>query len=486
MIIKERFLPGFNHIVCGRPPKSEQTRLAETCRRLRNSSHSELATLFEPWISNEQLVGGHVRHRQLPTHTTFWAFLSQILAGNCSCQQTVRSIQSCMAHEGMDNVDLTDSAYCQARARLPLKLLEKIHEQVADQVVKHVGSDGLWLGRRVKVIDGSGIALPDTPSNQELFPQPANQKPGCGFPVLSLNAVIDLPTKGMLRPHIGNLHNHDSRLIREHGEVFKAQDVALGDRGYCSYANIALLQQREVDVVLRCHHARKVDFRKGKRLGKLDRLVQWKRNQRTTGWTLQDWKKLPPSMSIRVIKYKIQQKGFRTREVILATTLTDAKKYPAAAIIELYRQRWEIEVGLRDIKITMGMDRLRCKSPAMVKRELMMFLIAYNCIRLLMLQSSQLHGVALTNLSLANTIATLNEFRKNLLAHKRKPRLTKLIHLKILYLIASNTLVHRPDRYEPRVVKKRPKGYQLMTRPRAVMTVSPTRKLKGKTYTVNA
>ena len=270
------------------------------------------------------------------------------------------------------------------------------------------------------------------------------------------------------------------------GMSLKLKTLHWGDRGYCSYANIALLQQRKVDVVVRCHHARKVDFRKGKRLGKLDRLMQWKRNHRTTGWTLQDWKKLPPSMSIRVIKYKIEQKGFRTREVILATTLTDAQRYPAEAIIELYRQRWEIEVGLRDIKITMGMDRLRCKSPAMVKRELMMFLIAYNCIRLLMLQSSQLHGVPISKLSLANTIATLNEFRKNLLAHKRKPRLTKLIHMKILHLIASNPLMHRPDRYEPRVVKKRSKGYQLMTRPRAVMTVSPTRKLKGKTYTVTA
>ena len=229
MIIKQRFLPGLNHIVCGRPPKSEQKRLAETCRRLRNSSLSELATLFEPWIRHEQLVGGHVRDRQLPTHTTFWALLSQVLAGNCSCLQTVRSIQSCMAHQGMDNLDLTDSAYCQARARLPLKLLERVHEQLADELVKHVRSDELWLGRRVKIIDGSGIALPDTPSNQELFPpQPSQQKPGCGFPVLSLNAVIDLPSKGMLRPPIGNLHNHDSQLIRQHGDVFEAQDVALG------------------------------------------------------------------------------------------------------------------------------------------------------------------------------------------------------------------------------------------------------------------
>jgi hypothetical protein len=487
MFIKERFLPGLNHFICGHPPKSEQKRLAETCGRLRKSSLNELATLFEPWIRNEQLVGGHARERQLPTHTTFWAFLSQILAGNCSCLQTVRSIQSCLAHQGVENLDLTDSAYCQARARLPLELLEDVHKKLADHLISHVRSDELWLNRRVKIIDGSGFALPDTPGNQELFPQPSEQKPGCGFPVLSLSAVIDLPSKAMLRPHIGNLHNHDSQLIRVHGDVFEAEDVVLADRGFCSYANIALLQQRQVDVVMRCHHARKLDWRTGKRLGDNDRLMTWKRNQqRASRWTLEDWKKLPETMEIRVIKYRVHQKGFRSREIVLTTTLTDPVKYPKQALIELYRDRWDIEVRLRDIKTTMGMDRLRCKSPEMIRREVMMFLIAYNCIRLLMLQSSQLHGIALNQLSLANTLGTLNEFRKNLLAHRGKPKLNKAIHAQILQLIASKPLTKRPDRYEPRVLKKRPKGYQMMMRPRAELKTLPTERKFGKTYIVNA
>ncbi len=486
MLIKERFLPGLNHTVCGRPPKSEQKRLTETCERLRKSSFSELATLFDPWIKHEQLVGGHVRSRQLPTHTTFWAFLSQILAGNCSCIQAVRSIQSCFAHEGMDCLDLTDSAYCQARSRLPLELLETVHEELSERLLKQVRNDELWYGRNVKIIDGSGIALPDTPSNQELYPQPSEQKPGCGFPVLSLCAVIDMSSKAMLKPHLASLRSHDSQVIKAHGDVFDPGDVVLADRGFSSYLNIALLLDRQVDSLMRCHHARKLDWRKGKRLGYQDRLMEWKRSYRNGRLTLEEWENLPKSMHIRVIKYKVTQKGFRTREVVLATTLTDPVKYPKEVLIELYRDRWDIEVRLRDIKTTMGMDRLRCKSPNMVRRELMMFLIAYNCIRLLMLQSSQEHGVAIGNLSLANALSTLNEFRKNLLANRRNPKLTKVIHSQILQLIASSPLTIRPDRYEPRVLKKRPKTYQLMTRPRSIMKVSPTRKLKGKTYTVNA
>lgn len=150
MCIKERFLLGLNHTVCGRPPKSGQKRLADICKRLRKSSLSELVSLFDPWIRHEQLVGGHVRKRQLPTHTTFWAFLSQILTRNCSCIQTVRPIQPCLAHQGVESLDITDSAYCQARARLPLELLEDVHESLANQLVSHVRSDDLWLCRSVK------------------------------------------------------------------------------------------------------------------------------------------------------------------------------------------------------------------------------------------------------------------------------------------------------------------------------------------------
>lgn len=313
-------------------------------------------------------------------------------------------------------------------------------------------------------------------------PPKSEQKPGCGFPVLSLHAVIDLPSQGMLRPHIGNLHNHDSQLIQVHGDVFEPEDIALADRGFCSYLNIALLQQRRVDIVMRCHHARKLDWRKGKRLGNNDRLMEWKRNYRNGRLTLEEWNKLPKSMSIRVIKYRVHRKGFRSREVILATTLTDPVKYPKEALFGLYRDRWDIEVRLRDIKTTMGMDRLRCKSPDMIRRELMMFLIAYNCVRLLMLQSSQAHGIPLNKLSLANTIATLNEFRKNLFSHKRK---TKYITSLILKLIAKDTVIQRPDRYEPRVLKKRPKGYQMMMQPRDKLKTLPTERKFGKTYIVN-
>jgi hypothetical protein len=231
-------------------------------------------------------------------------------------------------------------------------MLQRLRVAVAAAAEK---SAQLWHGLSPKVLDGTTVSLPDTLANQRAYPQSQSQKPGCGFPLMKLVAVFSLATGVLFQYVKGNKHQSELRLLKGLLHCFKRCDLVLADRGFCSYVLLALFLRRGVLSLFRLHHSRPTDLRKGKRLGKNDRLFTWAKPKQRPPWLpLSWWKKLPGQLRLRVIRFQLRSRGYRTQSVTLVTTLLDACQYPAQDIAQLYLRRWKIELWFRDIKTTMG------------------------------------------------------------------------------------------------------------------------------------
>jgi hypothetical protein len=368
--------------------------LGRRVQHLRQQSLVHLDQLFGPLLPPELLSqtaeGANSRQRVFSVRRTFFGFLYQVLNPDCPCREIVRQIQALFALHGGGPVDSGSSAYCQARARMPWDILPRLRCAAAAQVQK---ASQLWRGLSVKVIDGTSTSLPDTGKNQRAYPQTGSQKPGCGFPLLKLVGVFCLSTGALLDYAKGNKHQHELALLQKLLPQFKPGDLALADRGFSSYTLLGWLWRRGVWGLFRLHHARPADLRKGKRLGRKDRLMVWRKPclwQKPRYLPKKIWNLIPLQLTVRVVRFTLARPGFRSQSVTLVTTLLDAQAYPAEELARLYAQRWQIELWFRDIKTSMGMEVLRCKSPKMVHKELEMFFIAYNLIRCLM-GASQLH-----------------------------------------------------------------------------------------------
>lgn len=399
------------------------------------------------------------RERVLDPATTVHLFLLQILHGNTACSHVPR----------LGGVDCSGEAYCQGRSRLPLALLQCLVLLIRDRLPQAC-ADRLWRGHRTFLIDGSSTSMPDTPELQEAFGQPGAQKPGCGFPVMHLLALFDATTGLLLSLVPAPLRTHDMSQVEEVHPQLHEGDVLVGDRGFCSFAHFALLQARNVFGVFRAHQRQIIDFqprrrvaRKGekgrptsrwlKRLGRLDQLVEYPKPQQRPKWmTAEAYAQLPATLTIRELRYTICIPGRRTREVTLATTLLDPVRYPAAALAELYGQRWQIEINFRHLKQTLKMDVLRCQSVAGVQKELAMYALVYNLIRCVMLEAAREQKIAVERISFVDAARWLAAACHGDVADLR---------------LRVNPA--RPGRAEPRVVKRRPKEYDLMNQPRAVL-----------------
>jgi len=339
----------------------------------------------------------------------------------------------------------------------------------------------LWHDLRPKLIDGTTVSLPDTQKNQRAYPQSRSQKPGCGFPLLRLVGVFSLATGVLLDYAKGNKHQSELRLLKGLLGQFRRGDLAVADRGFCSYVLLALLLVRGVVSLFRLHQCRPADLRKGKRLGKNDRLFTWLKPPEKPRWLPQSWwKKIAAQLTVRVIRFKLCHRGYRPESVTLVTTLLDAQKYPAQDIAQLYVRRWKIELWFRDIKTSMGMEVLRCKSPQMVHKELEMFFIAYNLIRCLIAQAGAINDVALDRMSFKGTVDSVRQFSLAIAQARSKKKQNQLI-VQLLEVIARDEVPDRPGRIEPRAVKRRPKAYQLLNRPRHLMKEIPHRSKYRKT-----
>lgn len=444
--------------------------LGRRVQQLRQQSlcHLELLLhpLLPPGLLSQADEGPNSRQRVFSVRRTFFGFLYQVLKPDTSCREIVRQIQALFALHEEDGIDEGTSAYCQARKRLPLDRLCRVRVAVAAAGEKITQ---LWCGLRPKLIDGTTTSLPDTLKNQRAYPQPRSQKPGCGFPVVKLVGVFSLATGVLLDYAKGNQHQSELRLLRRLLDQFKPGDLAVADRGFCSYVLLALLLARGVASLFRLHQRRPADLRKGKRLGKNDRLFTWLKPPQKPCWLPQSWwKKIPAQLTVRVVRFKLCNPGYRPESVTLVTTLLDPWQYPAQDIAQLYARRWKIELWFRDIKTSMGMEVLRCKSPQMVHKELEMFFIAYNLIRCLIVQAGAINDVALDRMSFKGTVDSVRQFSLAIAQARSKNKQNQLI-IALLEVIARDQVPDRPGRLEPRAVKRRLKACQLLNRPRHVM-----------------
>jgi hypothetical protein len=340
----------------------------------------------------------------------------------------------------------------------------------------------LWRGRQVRIMDGSSVSMPDTPDNQNAYPQPPGQKQGCGFPIMRIAVLFSLATGAITGLSGDHWKVPERTLFRRLWRRLSPGDVLLADRGACSYADIFMLLQRGVDCVLRNHPARSKGVTQIKRFDKTDRLVLWHKTSVWLPWlTKTQWNVIPDRFVIREITVRVAFKGFRTKSLVIVTTLIDPKMFPKEAFAELYLKRWRAELYLRDIKTTMGMEILRCKSPDMIEKELWMHIIAYNLIRALMLESAQTYGASCERISFKGTLSTLRQWAP-ILARMSAGNHERLALYQIMLLyIARDTLPYRPYRVEPRAIKRRPKPYQYLTKPRHLFKELPHRnRYRGK------
>lgn len=450
------------------------SRAAGMRRRLAENPGAVLQSVLSKDEVDQQcrLLGHLWRERIFTPLVTLWTFLWQVLDADGSCRQAVgRTLAFLSATVGLD-ASHDPSSYCKAQKRLPEALLPRLTRIVAQKLADKAEPKHLWHGRQVKLVDGSSVAMWDSRQNAAAYPQPEGQKAGCGFPVARIVALFDLVTGAVAELAMAALAVSERTLFHQLWDALEPGQVLVGDRYYGSYADIALLRLRGLDVVFRLHQARKVDFRRGRRLGPHERLLRWHKGVRARWMSPAQFEALADTQQLRLLRFQCEQPGWRARQIVLVTTLLDAKAYPAAEIAELYALRWEVETDLGYLKTTMNMEFLRTRTPDMVRRELWAHLLAYNLVRTLIWEAARRRRCSPMRLSFKGAIQQLQALWPFTVAVARRRDLTKFYDA-LLKAIASQRIPHRPNRSEPRVRKRRPKNYRLMTKPRQQYTQSP-------------
>jgi hypothetical protein len=405
------------------------------------------------------------RDRVLTPVTTMQLFLLQMLHGNTACRH--------LPH--LSGLRFSAAAYCQARAKLPLRFFDLLLEHFGSAVQRSALDEGRWQGHRTFLGDGSGGSMPDTPALQAAFGQPTEQRPGCGFPVARLLGLFHAGTGVLLKLVVAPLLTHDLAQVQAVHPSLHEGDVLVADRGLCSYAHVALLVQAGVQAVLRVGARQIVDFTPGrpfvrpgvrrtpavkglprsrwlKTLGIHDQLVTWLKPKTCPSWlTRETLAALPETLVLREVRYGIDTPGFRTRQITLVTTRLDAEVYRVADLADLYRQRWQVETSLAQLKTTMQMDVLHGKTVPGVLKELTVFAIVYNLVRMVMCQSAMLPHIGVERISFLDALRWLGAPSTGIL----------------LGALIVNPL--RPHRVEPRVKKRRPKSFPFMVKPRQAL-----------------
>lgn len=400
---------------------------------------------------------------------TLWAFLSQALhkGEQRSCMAAVARVVVLLVALGCGPCSDNTGAYCRARAKLPVVVIRRLALQVADECEDQVPQHWRWKKKRVHLVDGTTVSMPDTRSNQTDYPQPASQQPGLGFPIARMVVLFSLATAmltGMdLGPYAGK-ETGETALLRQLFHRLRPGDVVLADRYYCSYFMIALLIELGVDVVFRLHQGRTTDFRYGDRLGRGDHVAIWLRPARPEWMDQETYERMPPTLRVREVRVQVHQPGFRVDSFVVVTTLTDADEYTPDDLAELYHQRWLVELDIRTIKISLGMDVLRCKTAEMVRREIWTCLLAYNLIRKAMLQAAVQAGRCPRQLSFTAAMQKIAAAWGTIVVCNDGTALSLIeVHLSDM---ATHQVGDRPDRVEPRKVKRRPKPHPLLMTPR--------------------
>jgi hypothetical protein len=437
--------------------------MAEVIARLKRSWAEELD---EEAVREACLEVGHEwRTRKLDPVTTVRLFLLQILWGNAACNHVPHLAKQ----------DVTGSAYCEARRRLPLPALQTLLVRSTERMAECVRETGRWLGHRLFMADGSSFSMPDTEPLRDHFGQSGQQQPGCGFPTAHFLALVHFGSGLFQKVLTGPLRTQDLSQVPQLHPELEPDDVLLGDRAFCSFTHLALLTARGVHGIFRLHQKMIVDFTPGrphahptrgknqnkkglprsrwvKQLGPCDQLVEWfKPADRPEWFSAEAYAALPESLYVRELRYRVNRPGFRVREVTLAATLLDADVYAARDLAEAYGLRWSIETGFGHLKTTMKMDVLRCQTVHGVLKELTMFLLVYNLVRMTILEAARRQEVPPDRISFVDALRWLA---------------TALPGDELRELVVNPS---RPGRWEPRARKRRPKEYDLLNKPRAML-----------------
>lgn len=436
--------------------------LSEIVRRFKQEWTSQLDEQAIADVCREE--GMTWRQTVLNPVAAIGVFFLQILHGNAACEH--------LRH--LARMSFTGAAYCQARMRIPLSVFQRLLERTARRMMEENSDTGRWLGHRLFYVDGSGFSMPDKRCLREVFGQPGGQKAGCGFPVAHFLTLMHAGTGMVVKVLTAPLRVHDlSGMLDLHPEL-REGDVLAGDCAFCSFAHLALLLRRGAHAVFRIHQRQIVDFTPGRAhvaltgsnrgkkglprsrwieaFGFQDQLVEWFKPVLCPKWMpAEQYALLPGSIRVREVRYRVACKGFRPEEITLVTTLLDAELYPAKELAATYQRRWAIETAFRHLKITMKMDVLKCETVDGVLKELAVFVLIYNLVRLVMLEASRRQKVEVDRISFIDALRWLMNARPD-------DDLCPLV-----------VNPHRPNRYEPRVKKRRPKAYPLMTRPRGAL-----------------
>ena len=471
MAIKDPFFPGFHRVLFGRPPVSELDKRACERGKIEQLCLDQLGALFGAFLPASLLAskprsGDNSRRRIYTPTVTFWGFLGQVLVPGSSCRKAVSNIQTLFAARGLALPFSGTKAYCDARRRLPVRMLHRMVTHIAQHLCAGVP------GGRTLSVDGSGMSMPDTPENQAKYPQ-HRQKPGCGFPLMKVVGLFCLESGAWIATAKSRHRVHESRLFARLLRYLRKGDTLVTDRGFCSYWAVSALMSRGVDFVMRNHQKRKVDFRKGKRLGKGDHLITWHKPRYRAAWMSRaEFDALPDQIILRETRLPApQKKGFRTGTITVVTSFTTTEEKSAGELADYFERRWKIELYFDDIKTSQAMDVLRTKSPALICRELLMHMIAYNLVR----AAAQVGSTtakdptrALDRVSYKGTADRIATWSTTIWSTPNGKKAAEMVaHMH--ETIGEDLVPERPGRREPRVVKRRPKNYQLMTEPRGEM-----------------
>jgi len=404
--------------------------------------------------TTESVLPEH-RERLYPPTVALSMFMRQVLEADGSCQKAVNGWAAQRAADGLASCSVRTGGYCRARQRLPLEMVSALTRETGRLLSEKALAQWLWRGRAVKLVDGTGISMPDTEENQAVYPQPSTQAPGVGFPQARVVMVICLATGAALDmavgPHSGK-GTGELGLVRSLLGSFCPGDVMLADALYCNYFLIATLMAAGVDVLFEQNGSRITDFRRGHSLGTRDHLVHWPKPAARPEWmTPEQYAGFPDELTVREARVDHQ---------VLVSTLIDHRQVSKDDLSALYARRWNVELDLRNLKTTTGMDVLSCQTPQMNEKQLWVHLLAYNVIRLLMAQAASNAGVDPRGLSFKHTVQLWTEWiSRGLSTTKDRGRL--------FTLIAQCKVGKRPARIEPRMRKRRPKPYPWLKIPRA-------------------
>lgn len=422
--------------------------------------------------------GCNSRSRCWTLELTFWTFLWQVLHPRSSCRQAVHAAGAALRQWGFKK--LTEEAFCKARQRLPLETIQRIDQAVREFLRRRAATACAWKGFQLKVVDGSSSSMPDTALNQQKWPQPSGQKAGCGFPVVKWVGLFCLASGALLGKATGTLKCHELRLFKTLLAQLEPGDLLVADRGFSAFGLYALLQGRSIETVFRFLGGKKSAPGKRsrlsshRRLGPGDEVKRWKKPYVKPAWlTLKEWRALPAEIEMRFITFTAKTRGWRDQTFVLATSLLDPEPYPAREIIALFLRRWEVEGFIGQMKTELQMEVLRCQSPAMIEKELVMHRLAYNLCHALMAESADRHQVPCARLSFAGALSAI---QAAITVEKTRSRTTtRNLYHELLELIARELVPKRPGRKEPRAVKRRPKPFQLLNKPRHLFEETPHR-----------